>query len=133
MREFVGYQQAAIRYWERRRIAYNLTLVLPGFVGYAVTDALNWAGDDHPINYFFILSLFAFAAIGANICYSFAYALEFLFGNDAPESGWLRWGRKTAFVGGLLFSMLLAIGGGANIAQIDWNWGVRQIQRSQAP
>ena len=133
MRDFQAFRRTAIKYWERRRIIYNLALVLPGLVGYAVTDALNWAGDAHPIHYLYIVSLFVLSAIGANVCYSFAYALEFLFGSDDPASSWLRSGRTSAFVGGVLFAMLLALIGGGNIAQMEWNYGIRNAQRLQTP
>jgi hypothetical protein len=61
--------------------------------------------------------------VGANICYSFAYAVEFLFGSDDPASHWLRFGRTTTFAGGVLFAMLLALIGGYNIAQMHWYYG----------
>jgi hypothetical protein len=38
------------------------------------------------------------SALGANIGYTFAYVLEFLFCSDAPESPRQRFGRTTAFV-----------------------------------
>jgi hypothetical protein len=60
------------------------------------------------------------SALGANICYSFAYVLEFFLGSDEPTSRWLRFGRITVFVAGVLFAMLLALVGGWNIAQLDY-------------
>jgi hypothetical protein len=113
-----------VNYWERRRIIYNVALVLPALLGFAFTDNLNWAGHAHRIHYAYLLLLFALSAFGANVCYSFAYGLEFLFGSDEPGSPWLRFGRKMAFGGGLLFAMLLALIGGYNIAQMHWNYGI---------
>jgi uncharacterized membrane protein YedE/YeeE len=120
MRDFTTFRGRAIRYWERRRIFYNLALVPPAFFAYTFTDNMNWVGDPHPTIYRFLFFWFALSAIGANICYSFAYVLEFLFGSDDPASRWLRFGRKRAFVGGLLFAMLLALGGGYNIANMEY-------------
>jgi hypothetical protein len=122
MRDFPAFRKAAVRYWERRRIIYNAAMVLPAFLGFAFTDTMLWVGDPHPIHYSHILPWFAASALGANICYSFAYVLEFLFGSDEPASGWLRSGRTTAFVGGVLFAMLLALIGGHNIPLIQWNY-----------
>ena len=64
--------------------------------------------------------LFILSAIGANVCYSFAYALEFLFGSDDPASRWLRFGRNVAFISGLILAMLLAAVGGRNIALMEY-------------
>ena len=60
------------------------------------------------------------SAFGANVCYSFAYALEFLFGSDEPTSRWMRFGRTGTFVAGVLFAMLLALIGGRNIAGMEY-------------
>jgi len=103
---------------------YNVALVLPGWFGFAFTDTINWVGDPHTIHRFYVLAWFALSAVGANICYSFAYGLEFLFGSDDPTSYWLRFGRTSAFVAGILFAMLLALVGGYNIAQLHWDYGI---------
>jgi hypothetical protein len=124
MRDSKAFRRTAVRYWERRRIVYNLALVLPACVGFAFTDTINWAGDPHEIHYHYILSWFGLSALGANVCYSFAYALEFLFGSDDPASHWLRFGRRAALVAGVLLGMLLSLVGGYNIAQLHWNYGV---------
>jgi hypothetical protein len=118
-----GFRRMAVRYWERRRIIYNLALVPAAFLGYAFADTLNWAGDAHPAHYGFVVFWLAMSAFGANICYSFAYALEFLFGSDRPTSRWLRFGRTSAFVGGVLFAMVLALIGGRNIADMEYLGG----------
>ena len=127
MRDYHAFRHTAIRYWERRRIIYNLALLLPAWFGYGFTDNLNWVGDPHETHYTYILPWFALSAVGANICYTFAYAAEFLFGSDDPASRWMRFGRTITFVGGVLFAMLLALVGGHNIAQMHWNYGVTHI------
>jgi hypothetical protein len=127
MRDFHAFRKSAVRYWERRRIIYNAALVLPALVGYGLTDALNWVGDPHRTHYGYIIPLFLVSAVGANICYSFSYALEFIFGSDDPTSRWLRSGRTAAFVFGVLFAMLLALIGGRNIAMMEWSYGIKHV------
>jgi len=124
MCEHRTFRRKAVRYWERRRIVYNLALVLPACLGFAFTDTMNWVGDAHTMHYPYIVTWFILSAVGANICYSFAYALEFFFGNDDPASAWIRFGRTFAFTGGIVFAMLLALIGGYNIAQLHWNYGL---------
>jgi hypothetical protein len=116
-----AFKQTAIRYWERRRIVYNLALIPPALFGYVITAGILYVGDPHETHYWLLLLLFALSALGANICYSFAYALEFLFNSDDPTSKWIRWGRTVAFAGGILFAMLLALAGGWNIAQFEFS------------
>jgi hypothetical protein len=127
MRDFQAFRRSTVRYWERRRIIYNGALVLPALLGYGYTDTLNWVGDPHRIHYGYMIPLFLVSAVGANICYSFSYALEFVFGSDDPTSRWLRSGRTAAFVFGVLFAMLLALIGGRNIANMEWHYGIRHI------
>jgi hypothetical protein len=127
MRDYHAFKHSSILYWERRRIIYNLALVPPAFFGYGLADTLNWVGNSHQTRYSIILLWFAMSAGGANICYSFCYALEFLFGSDAPTSRWQRYGRTTAFAGGVLFAMLLALIGGRNIADMEWSYGFKSI------
>ncbi len=125
MHDFLAFRTSAIRYWERRRILYNVALTPPALVGYGITDAVHWVGDPHRTHYAFIRSLFLVAAVAANLCYSFAYALEFLFGSDDPASRWRRYERSTVFALGLVFAMVLALAGGYNIANLEWNYGIK--------
>ena len=127
MRDYHAFRQTAVRYWERRRIIYNLVLVPPAIFSYGFVDNLNWVGDRHETQYFYVLPLFALSAIGANICYSFAYALEFLFGSDDPASRWMRFGRTAAFILGVVFAMFLALVGGRNIAEMEWYHGIKHV------
>ena len=66
---------------------------------------------------------FALAAVGANLCYTFAYAAEFLFGSDEPTSRWLTFGRTAVFVCGTLASMALAFAGAGGIANAEYPGG----------
>jgi hypothetical protein len=127
MHDYHAFRNTAIRYWERRRIFYNLALLPPAVFSYGFVDTMNWVGDAHETHYSYILPLFALSALGANICYTFAYTLEFLFGSDDPTSRWMHSGRTTAFVGGLVFSILLALIGGRNIAMMAWYYGVKHV------
>ncbi len=127
MRDYLTFKKAAIRYWERRRLIYNLALLLPAVFGYGFTDTMNSVGDTHATHYSYILPWFALSAVGANIWYTFVYVLEFLFGSDEPTSRWLRYGRTAAFVGGVLFSMLVALIGGGNIANMEWFHQFRRV------
>ena len=120
MRDYHAFRQTAIRYWERRRIIYNIALVPPAALSYMLVAGVARVGDDYGWHPYYVVFLFALSALGANICYSFAYALEFLFGSDDPSSRWLRFQRTTAFVAGVLFSMLLALVGGRNIALMEF-------------
>ena len=112
----------AIKYWERRRLIYNLVLIPPTLLGYLGASVLSAAVGDRP--YFGIAMLgllLGLSAIAANICYSFCYALEFLFSDDKPGSGWLEYGRTLAFVSGTLFAVMLAAVGGHNIAIMQYS------------
>jgi hypothetical protein len=116
-------KKSAIRYWERRRIIYNLALVLPAFLGYGLVGGVSaGVGDRSHFGFGFVLFLFVLSAIGANICFSFGYALEFFFGTDAPDSRWLRFWRPLLMVLGTLFAMLLALLGGRNIAMLEYSF-----------
>ncbi len=120
MHDYHGFRHAAIRYWERRRIIYNVVLLPPSALTYMLTAGISRAGDDYGWHPYQVLLLFLFSALGANICYSVAYALEFLFGSDDPASCWLRFGRSTAFASGLVFAVLLAAIGGKSIALMEF-------------
>jgi hypothetical protein len=124
MNDYRAFRSSAIRYWERRRIFYNLALVPPAFFSYVLSAGVIYVGDPHRSYYFYVLGLFAASALGANVCYSFAYALEFFFGSGNPESRWLRFGRTCIFSAGVLFAMVLALIGGRNIALIEFYHGL---------
>ncbi len=103
---------------------YNLAMVPPAFLSFMMCGGIEAGLGAVPIlSDAQVLRLFVFAAIAANVCYTFAYAFEFLFGADAPESCWARWGRTAALISGILVAIALAIFGGANIAMMQY--GVR--------
>src|SRR5262245_37642257 len=129
MRNLQTFRRSTVRYWERRRIIYNVALVLPALIGYGFADTLNWVGDEHTIHYAYVIPLFLVSAVGANVCYSLAYAAEFVFASDNPISRWVRFGRSTTFVCGVLLAMLLALVGGRNIADMEWDHGIKPVGR----
>lgn len=117
MRDFAAWRKQTIRYWERRRIAYNLFLILPTLFGWGLGGAVSAAVEDKQyLTTVAVFMLFVFCAAGANVCYSLVYALEFMFGSDDTDQRWNKQGRAIIFVLGLLFSMGLAMMGGRNIA-----------------
>ena len=122
MRDFNTFRRSAIRYWERRRIVYNLALLFPALVGYALPAGVAaGVGDERRLGFGMVAVLFILSALGANICFSLGYALEFLFGRDVPESRWLRFWRPLLVVLGTLFAMFLSLFGGRNIAFLEYS------------
>lgn len=119
MNDFQSLKSSAVRYWERRRVFYNLALVLPTILGYVGADP--GIVPDYPhmgmggAIWMLILGVF-----GANICYSFAYSMEFLLGGGKPEARWPRWGRMLALVSGTLFALVLAFRGGRAISFMEY-------------
>jgi len=128
IRDFPPFKRTAIRYWEKRRIVYNIALVPPALLSFLFSDNLNYVGDSHQIHYGYVSIWFVLSALLANVCYSFAYAMEFLFGRDDPESWWMMYGRSLLFVGGVLLAMLLARIGGHNIAVMDYYHQIRRLR-----
>ncbi len=127
--DYNTFRAGAIRYWERRRIFYNLALVPFSLLSYLLGAALESTGDVEDWDFLYPLLLFTVSAIGANICYSFAYAAEFIWGNDNPSTEWLQSGRKACFVAGTVVSMLLGAIAGRDIATMHFQRETRQIQR----
>jgi hypothetical protein len=123
-----GSQKAVIRYWERRRIIYNVALVPASLFAYLLSAGLAYVGDPHDTLYSFVMFWFALSAVGANMCYSFVYSLEFFFFTEDPASRWSRYGRAWTFIGGLAFAMILALLGGRNIAMMEFYEQVKRMR-----
>ena len=119
MNDFQSLKSSAVRYWERRRVFYNLALVLPTILGYIGADPGIVPNYPH-MGTGGVIRLLILGVLGANICYSFAYALEFLFGGVEPVARWPRWGRVLAFVLGTLLGMVLAFRGGRAISFMEY-------------
>jgi hypothetical protein len=118
MNDATANKRSTICYWEWRRLIYNLLLVPPALVGYFVSVGSRGGMWEIGPQYFYLLFRLAVAALEANICYSFVYALEFLFGSEKPDSRWQRFGRMTVFVAGVLLAVCLALRGGYDIGEM---------------
>jgi hypothetical protein len=123
MRDFAAYRASTIRYWEKRRIIYNLALILPALFGYSTaTELAATVGDRSYLGLLSLGALFLISAIAANISYSLCYTLEFLFGTDQPGAAWLRSRRRLILIAGTLFAMFLAVVGGRNIGMLEYQF-----------
>lgn len=101
----------AVKYWERRRWVYLAILVPPTLWAYLGASEFSAAiGDRKVISDFQVVCLFAMCFVGANICYTFAYAVEFLFFLCAKSEVTVTTGRTLVFVLGCLFGVVCAAG-----------------------
>ncbi len=114
MRDYQTFRLTAIRYWEFRRIFYNVALVPPTLLGYVFGSGHSKGMSIDVLSAFLLFSL---CVLGANVCYTFAYAAEFLLGSDERRLWWLRFGRPLALVAGIILGMLLALEGGYEFAK----------------
>ncbi len=102
-------RRAAIRFWERGRIVYNLALLPAAAAGYLPRVSVCFGvGDDPHLSDSAILRLFIAYAVAANLCYTFAYVLEFFLASDDATTLWNRRGRLLAFLLGTLLSVIVA-------------------------
>jgi len=93
---------ATIRYWELRRIWYNLALALL-VVWFIVRTWPHFA----PVMNLGSLGKLLVLALIANVCYSTAYVVDFAVQASAPGPGWRRW-RGVLWLAGTLFALLFA-------------------------
>ena len=115
-------KKIAVSFWEKRRLVYNLMLVPAAFLGWGIYGAVSAGVDDQArMGTVGVLLLFLLSALGANICYSTVYALEFIFFSNADDSFWTRRGRTLVFFAGCAFAFGLAIVGGRNIAVLQYS------------
>jgi hypothetical protein len=92
----------AIRYWEPRRVAYNLLLTAI-VVAWVV---LSWP-HFRPAMKFESIVLLAVLAMWANICYCAAYLVDCVMQFSFFRRRWLHW-RWGLWTFGMLFAALLA-------------------------
>jgi len=95
----------AIRYWERRRLYYNLILALI-VVGMGL---VIWPQSLKLLEFSTLLWLFVLAAL-ANVCYTAAYIVDIGFQLSAYRAGWLRWRLALWIFGTVLAAALTYIG-----------------------
>jgi hypothetical protein len=120
MNDFPSFRSSAIRYWERRRPLYNLALVPPTVLGYVLWSRWEVGVARYLSDPVYVLLLLVGSVLLANVCYTAAYAVEFLLGTDEPSSPWLRFGRFCTFLSGVSLGMFLALGGGQQIAYLEF-------------
>jgi hypothetical protein len=91
----------ALRYWEPRRIAYNLVLALIVVAYFAV----NWPQSRLAISVEGILFVFILAVL-ANICYCAAYLGDIFVQVSGFRAAWQRW-RWVLFVIGVAVAAII--------------------------
>lgn len=92
----------AIRYWELRRIAFNVVLVLI----VAALFMVGLPGSRARLNVDLILGIFVLAVL-ANVAYCAAYPVDIFAQLSSLRSTWLRV-RWMLFAVGLLFAAIIA-------------------------
>ncbi len=92
----------AIRYWEPRRIAYNVVLRLVVLAYFAI----NWPHSGAKTSFEVILFVFVLAVL-ANVCYCAAYLGDVFVQISGLREVWQRW-RWVLFVIGTLFAGIIA-------------------------
>jgi hypothetical protein len=126
MTDFKAWKKGVIRYWEKRRVAFNLILLGPTFLGYVLPASVSAGVGDQPhLTSAFVLFLLFLCAAGANVWFSLVYALEFFLGSMDEKSQWMKWGRDFVFMAGMLVSILTAFACARNIAIIEYSPTVR--------
>jgi hypothetical protein len=97
-----GYVADALRYWEPRRVVYNLGLALV-VLGHTVAA---WPVSSEKFSFDVVLGLFVLA-VGANICYCVVYLVD-LFVQFAGLQGPWRRGRVALLVIGTTLGAVIA-------------------------
>ena len=92
----------ALRYWEPRRIGYNLLLAAVVLAWLSLT----WPHFRGAITLQLLLVLTVLAVL-ANVCYCAAYLVDIPLQYSSFRSRWRRW-RWALWLGGALFAVLLA-------------------------
>jgi len=114
-------KREAIKYRERRRWIFLALLVPPTvFFYFATSEVPAGIGDKRMLSDFQLVAAFFFAFFGANVCYTFAYAVEFCFFGGPRYSGYLNSGRNLLFVVGCVFGIILAAGAARGIAFAEY-------------
>jgi hypothetical protein len=92
----------ALRYWETRRVAYNLALALLA----AAWVVLTWPHFRPAFRMDVVPKILALAAI-ANVCYCAAYVIDVPAQHSGTGVTWRRY-RWMLWVSGTLFALLVA-------------------------
>lgn len=92
---------SAARYWEPRRLLYNLLLTVTAVLWFEA----HWAAIRPALHLESVLALLVLAGL-ANLCYTAAYAVEAVFTQPATREWWLK-RRWTLWAAGMLLALLL--------------------------
>ncbi len=92
----------ALRYWEPRRVAYNL--VLSGVVGAHFVAA--WPASRLFLAWNTLFQLIILAVL-ANVCYCAAYAVDLFVQYSGLRGTWARW-RWVLLMVGIVFAVVIA-------------------------
>lgn len=131
--------RTVLRYWEIRRVIYNLLLIPPAWFAWQISGGFTVAIDDHlpaRIDDPFVIRSIIYLLMMANVCYSIVYMLEFLFASPKVVQGWRIFGRPLVFVSGCIFAMLLAGSNSFSLqtaARGDWIEPRRIREKDGAP
>jgi hypothetical protein len=97
-----GHVADALRYWEPRRIIYNVALALV-VAGHVIA---GWPGSRAALSTNVLLGLF-FLAVLANICYCGVYVIDLFVQFSGLRSFWVK-GRVMVLVVGTAFAAVIA-------------------------
>jgi hypothetical protein len=102
MTRAAGFVADALKYWEPRRIIYNLALAAV-VVGHVVAD---WpkSRDALTLN---VLLMFFFLAVLANVCYSVVYVIDLFVQFSGMDEFWAK-GRIALLIIGTAFAAVIA-------------------------
>jgi len=104
-------KRKAIAYWEKRRIVYNALLVPASLLAWQISKEFTYHIDDQTparLTDPAVMLVLVVLCIGANICYSFVYVLEFFFLAVEPRRFWPAPGRTLTLILGCLLGIWLA-------------------------
>jgi hypothetical protein len=92
---------AAVHFWERGRLAYNLVLA----AAFALWVISTWPHFHGAFTFSNVLSLIVLALL-ANVCYAFAYLIDVPVQFSSFRAAWLRY-RWALWVLGMLLALVL--------------------------
>lgn len=96
-------------YWEKRRVVFNLVVIAATTTIYQLRVAVSaGVGDTRYLSDLQVGALFIVAWLGANLCFSFVYAMEFLFGLSESPRAWVRSLKPVILIAGCAIGVYLS-------------------------